>query len=80
MLEKVKEYFETELRQAEITTERPWADISEVVWYSIQRCLGVANFVIGHCDIPFEMVDPLFEEYKEKLEKLLTKRFVYDIM
>ncbi len=80
MLEKVKECFESEVRQAEIATERPWADISEIVWYAIQRCLGVANFVIEYCDIPFEMVDPLFEEYKQRLEKLLTKRFVYDII
>lgn len=80
MLEKVKEYFETELRQAEADIKRPWITKGEAVWCAIQRCLGVANFVIEYCGIPFEMVDPLFEEYKEKLEKLLTKRFVYDII
>ncbi len=73
MLEKIKKYFESELRQAERDIERPWADKGEIVWYATLRCSGVANFVIEYCDIPFEMVDLLFEEYRQKLEKLLTK-------
>ena len=73
MLEKIKDHFETELRQAEADIERPWADKGEVVWYAIQRCWGVADFALRYCDIPFEMIEPLYEEYKEKLNKLLTK-------
>jgi hypothetical protein len=71
MLEKVREYFESELRQTEADIKRPWADKGKIIWYAILRCSGVANFVIEHCDIPYEIIDPLYEEYRQKLQKLL---------
>lgn len=71
MLEKVKEYFESEIRQAEADIKRPWITKSEAVWYAVQRCLGVADFAT-HLGVPYTDVVPLFEEYKQKLEELLT--------
>jgi len=72
MLEKVRNYFESELRRAEEDIKRPWADKGEVVWYAIQRCLGVADFAT-YLGVSYTDVVPLFEEYREKLNKLLTK-------
>jgi hypothetical protein len=72
MLEKVRDYFENELRQAEADITRPWITKTEAVWYAVQRCLGVADFVT-RLGVSYTDVVPLFEEYREKLNELLTK-------
>ena len=71
MLEKVRDYFETELSQTKTAIERKICD-GEAVWYATQRCLGVADFAT-RLGVPYTDIEPLFEEYKEKLNKLLTK-------
>lgn len=73
MLEKVKEYFEREYIDTERAIERKynWGTPKSFVERAITNCLAVAMFVqtIG---VSFEEVDPLYNEYKAKLENLLT--------
>lgn len=73
MLEKVKEYFEKEYISTVHAIERKysWGTPKEFVDRGITNCLAVAMFAqtIG---VSFEDVEPLYNEYKEKLENLLT--------
>ena len=72
MLEKVKEYFEREYISTVRAIERKysWGTPREFVNMGITNCLAVAMFSqsIG---VKFEDLDPLYNEYKEKLEALL---------
>ena len=73
MLEKVKEYFERQYVDTVRAIERDykWGTPKDFVWRAITDCLAVAMFAqtIG---VKYEEVDPLYNEYKEKLENLLT--------
>lgn len=73
MLEKVKEYFEREYIDTVRAIERKydWGTPKSFVERAITNCLAVAMFAqtVG---VKFEEVDPLYNEYKEKLENLLT--------
>ena len=72
MLEKVREYFEREYISTVRAIERKysWGTPQEFVKMGITNCLAVAMFsqTIG---VKFEDLDPLYNEYKEKLEALL---------
>lgn len=72
MLEKAKEYFEREYVDCVRAIERKydWSTPKEFVWRAITDCLAVAMFVqtIG---VTYEEIDPLYMEYKKKLENLL---------
>jgi hypothetical protein len=71
MLEKVREYYEMECRDTARALENSWVtDKGMAVWYAIQRCLGVAQFVQIAGDVNFEEIDALYNEFKEKLENL----------
>lgn len=70
MLEKVREYYEMEYRDTVRALEKSWVtDKKMAVWYAIQRCLGVAQFV-QIAGVSFEEIDALYDEFKEKLENL----------
>lgn len=74
ILEKVEHFFQSEYEETKNLLERKPYWISsekEVVFNSIQRCLGVTQFV--QClNVPYENLN-IYDEYREKLEKLLDK-------
>lgn len=74
MIEKVKEYFEREYKDCVRAIEQKYdfGTPKDFVWRAITDCLAVAMFAqtIG---VKFEEIDPIYNEYKEKLENLLTK-------
>ena len=47
------------------------SDEKQLIFNSVQRCLGVAQFVQS-LDVPYEELK-VYDEYREKLEKLLDK-------
>ena len=73
MLEKIKEYFEREYIDTVRAIERKynWRTPKSFVERAITNCLAVAMFAqtIG---VSFEEVDPLYNEHKTKLERLLA--------
>lgn len=73
MLEKVREYFERQYIDTVRAIERKydWGTPRSFVERAITDCLAVAMFVqtVG---VSFEEVDPLYNEYKAKLENLLA--------
>ena len=74
----VQNYFfaEYNLLYTLLDSNPAWINVNEACNYAIQRCLGVAQFVqaCGDDSLTFEMTEALFEEVKEKIEKL---RFSY---
>lgn len=74
MLEKIKEYFETEYKDTvnSIGAHYRWIEPSKIISQTLDRCFGVAMFAqtIG---VKYEDIAILYNEYKEKLEKLLTE-------
>jgi hypothetical protein len=80
MLGKVKEYYEKEYKEMEtilqMETRYEWVKPTELVYASIQRCLGVAQFAqtVG---VKYEELD-CYDEVKEKLEKLLKETLEKD--
>ncbi len=74
----VSNYFNTEYNLLVNLLERnpAWLNVNESIHNTLQRCLGVANFAqtCGDDSLPFEVVEALYEEVKEKIEKL---RFSY---
>lgn len=72
MLEKVKEYYKMEYEEVESLLkgeDRPfWAEPNQVIDKSIQRCLGVAQF-IQTVGVDFKDLD-CYDEVREKLENL----------
>ena len=74
ILEKVENFFQSEYEETKSLLERKPYWISsekEVVFNSIQRCLGVTQFV--QClNVSYEILN-IYDEYREKLEKLLDK-------
>lgn len=71
MVEKIREYYELEYSQTKRALDNSWCEPKDAIWYALQRCLGVAQFVQTACDVSFEVVEPLYEEFREKFEKLL---------
>ena len=69
-LEKVKEYYDNEIRDIERSITMPLYEPKKLVECSIQRCLGVAFFVqeLGE---PYDKVGDLYEEVRNKLYDLL---------
>ena len=73
ILDKVQEFFEMEYKDlARLMESRPrWFNPQESATYTIQRCLGVAQFVqlLG---VSYEALN-CYEETREKIQKLLDK-------
>lgn len=75
MKEKVEKYFETEYNQTAGYLRNHECGIiekSEIVWYALQRCLGVAQFT-QDLGVPYEFLEPLYYAYREKLQELIDK-------
>lgn len=72
MLDKVKEYYKMEYEEVESLLKgenRPfWAEPKQIIDNSIQRCLGVAQFIqiVG---VAYEDLS-CYDEVREKLENL----------
>lgn len=75
MLEKFKQYLDNEYHETKTALTKDWCTNKEdAVWYAIQRCLGVAQFVTMIDDsIPFAIVESLYTEYMEALSELLIE-------
>lgn len=74
MLNKIKDFFEEEYTSTKRYLKSPYAKGRErmVVYKSISRCLGVAQFV-QNIGVSYEDINPVYEIYKKKLELLLDK-------
>ena len=70
-MNEIKTYYESEYKSTKRFLENlpAWANEKEVVNNAIQRMLGVAQFV-QYCDVPYEDITELFEEYRNKNEAL----------
>ena len=80
-ISKIKEYFEFEYKATKRVIESSLSDDDNYKWIrtdtdrrhavsqAIDRFLGVAFFV-QYCDIPYNVIDPLYNEYKDKLESI----------
>lgn len=69
-LEKVKEYYDNEIRDIERSITMPLYKPEKLVECSIQRCLGVAFFAQSLGE-PYDKVGDLYEEVRNKLYDLL---------
>ena len=71
------DFFNMELQQTEQYLKSEWCKTDrekrDSVWYAIQRCLGVTQF-IQTCPngLEFSEVEPLYEKVRKDLENLLT--------
>lgn len=73
ILNLVKEYYEVEYQDTKkrcIEKKYAWITPRDLVKGAINRCFGIAQFV-QYLGVPYEDLD-IYDEYKEKLEKLLT--------
>ncbi len=72
ILNLVKEYFEAEYQDTKRCIEKKyaWSNPKDLVKGAINRCLGIVQFV-QYLGVSYEDLD-VYDEYKEKLEKLLT--------
>jgi hypothetical protein len=43
---------------------------SDVVWYSVQRCMGVAEFCKNNDLVPADIAESVYEGIRERLENL----------
>ena len=71
MIEKLKEYLETELYYTKVRIDKEDDLIfrSNICWYAIQRGLGVAQFA-NALGAPYNEVEAVFEWYKQRLEEM----------
>ena len=72
ILNLVKEYCEAEYQQTKICIEKKysWVNPQDLVKGAINICLGIMQFV-QYLGVSYKDLD-VYDEYKEKLEKLLT--------
>jgi len=77
ILELVEDYFKMEYRDIQLVVKHHQILYDDTEYLgsrhvnaTLQRCLGVALFVQS-MDIPYEEVNKLYEEYREKIEKVL---------
>lgn len=71
IIKELESYFETEMYYLKTGLDKETDPIqrNKMGWYCMQRCLGacqLANQLGGD----FSIVEPMFEFYKEKIEKL----------
>jgi hypothetical protein len=74
MKEKMIEHFEAEINRATYQLEHHKADkyttAYSIIDRAISRCYGVAEFCLQFMD--YDEVNSIYENYKKKLENLLT--------
>ena len=71
MIEKLKEYLETELHYAKVGLEKEInpKHRSDICWYATQRGLGACQFLDFVDDaVNYQQVEDLFNWYKAELE------------
>lgn len=71
IVEELESYFETEMYylKAGLEKETDPTQRNKMGWYCMQRCLGACQFA-NQLGADFSIVEPMFEFYKEKIEKL----------
>ena len=71
MKEKLADFFETELHYTEVGLKRETNAVERgnIAWYAVQRGLGATTFA-QMCGMTFEEAEPMFEEYKQKVEEM----------
>ena len=71
IVEELEAYFETEMfyLKAGLDKETDPTQRNKIGWYCLQRCLGACQFA-NQLGADFSIVEPMFEFYKEKIEKL----------
>lgn len=75
ILELVKDYFEMEYRDIQLVAGR-YQMLNDTKYLkfnvnaTLQRCLGVTLFVQS-LEIPYEDISKLYDDYREKIEKML---------
>ena len=79
ILELVEDYYNMEYRDIQLVVKRNnMMNDNRVNKFhvngTLQRCLGVALFVQS-MDVPYEDVNKLYEEYKEKIEAVERGEF-----
>ena len=72
MLEKARKFYEHEYKSVQRWLESKYCfDKRQAIDNALQRCLGVC-FFIQDFDISYEDASQLYDEYKEKIEKLIA--------
>ena len=63
--------FEVEINYLKVGLDRETDPTKreDMAWYCVQRCLGAAQFA-NQLGGDFSIIEPMFEFYKEKIEKL----------
>ena len=69
MLAKLEEFFIREYKDTKRAVEGGWGDRKDTVKCGLQRCLGAADFT-QNFGISFEVIDKIYNEYREKFYKL----------
>lgn len=71
IIEELEAYCETEMYYLKVGLEKETdpAQRNKIAWYCMQRCLGACQFA-NHLGADFSIIEPMFEFYKAKIEKL----------
>ena len=71
MLKKIREFYEKEyeITKQDVTRTQSYSERNKIVWGTIQRNLGIADFHIGGSYD--NDIGKLYNEYREKLLELL---------
>ena len=72
IVEELEAYCETEmfyLKAGLLGKETDPTQRNKMCWYCMQRCLGACMFA-NQLGADFSIIEPMFEFYKEKIEKL----------
>lgn len=71
IIEELEAYFETEMcyLKAGLEKETDLPRRNKIAWYCMQRCLGACQFA-NKLGADFSIVEPMFEYYKAKIEKM----------
>lgn len=67
---KIEAYFEKQYANAVFDIDRNPIGKFEIVQYAIQRMFGVAEFC-QTIDVNYDIIEKLYNDYKERLENLL---------
>lgn len=71
VIEALQEQFKTELFYANVGVQsnQDPKNVENAKWYAVQRCLGMIELA-QQLGVPYEVVEPMFQEIKEKIYKL----------
>ena len=73
VINNLKKFFDSEYKSTELFVKRHFKD-TDIVYFvvesSIKMCLGAAQFAQYFDNVSYEEVTKIYDEVKEKLEKL----------